>query len=384
MTTNDELIPLSKPHIPKKVLENIKQVLESGNLSGDGFFCHQVEKKFSKLFNVNHSLLTSSCTHALEMAMLLLETEPNDEVILPSFTFTSTANAVLVAGLKPVFCDINPTTMNMDMDDVAKKITNKTRAIVPVHYAGIACDMDKLFSLCEGKNIKIVEDAAHGIGAKWKGKALGAIGHLGALSFHETKNVICGEGGALLINNNLLNEKAQIIREKGTNRSQFLRGIVDKYTWIEKGSSYILAEPLAAILDAEVDIMDELNEKRGIIYRFYCEELKELEQKNILKLPTIPADCVSNYHLFHLILETEDRRNSLMKHLRSKKINAAFHYIPLHSAPAGLNLGYKVGDFPVTEEYAPRLLRIPLYPDLTKEQAQRVVNEIKAWAISDL
>ena len=309
MTTNDELIPLSKPHIPKKVLENIKQVLESGNLSGDGFFCHQVEKKFSKLFNVNHSLLTSSCTHALEMAMLLLETEPNDEVILPSFTFTSTANAVLVAGLKPVFCDINPTTMNMDMDDVAKKITNKTRAIVPVHYAGIACDMDKLFSLCEGKNIKIVEDAAHGIGAKWKGKALGAIGHLGALSFHETKNVICGEGGALLINNNLLNEKAQIIREKGTNRSQFLRGIVDKYTWIEKGSSYILAEPLAAILDAEVDIMDELNEKRGIIYRFYCEELKELEQKNILKLPTIPADCVSNYHLFHLILETEDRRN---------------------------------------------------------------------------
>lgn len=379
MSQEYQNIPLSKPHVPKKVYENIQKVLMSGKLSGDGPFCHAVEKKFCHLLQVKHTLLTSSCTHALEMSMLLLNAQPGDEVILPSFTFTSTANAVLVAGLKPVFCEINPETMNMDMSDVARKVTNKTRAIIPVHYAGVACQMDTLFAICEGKNITIVEDAAHGIGAKWKGKPLGTIGHLGTLSFHDTKNVICGEGGALLTNDDLLSEKAQIIREKGTNRSQFLRGVVDKYTWMEKGSSYILAEPLAAILDAEVDIMEELNAKRGTIYHFYMEKLKPLAEKGILTLPIVSNYCTPNYHLFHILLRSEENRNSLMSHLRSKNIGATFHYIPLHIAPAGKKLGYNKGDLPLTEEYAGRLLRLPLYPDLTAEECLRVVNEIRNW-----
>lgn len=373
-------IPLSKPHIPKQVYENINQVLNSGKLSGDGFFCHSTEDKLKKLLNVKHVLLTSSCTHALEIAMLLLDAKENDEVILPSFTFTSTANAVLVAGLKPVFCEIDPNTMNMDMNDVAKKITNRTKAVIPVHYAGISCDMEKLIELCAPQNIKIVEDAAHGIGAKWKEKYLGTIGHMGTLSFHDTKNVICGEGGAFITNDDILADKAQIIREKGTNRAQFLRGQVDKYTWVAKGSSYILAEPLAAILSAEVDVMNELNEKRGKIHHYYIEQLKHLEEKNILKLPHFSKDCDSNYHLFHIILKNELSRNSLMGYLREKGIGATFHYIPLHSAPAGEKLGYKRNQLPITEEYSTRLLRLPLYPDLTEQECVSIVTEVQNWS----
>ena len=270
--------------------------------------------------------------------------------------------------------------MNMDMNDVAKKITNRTKAVIPVHYAGISCDMEKLIKLCAPQNIKIVEDAAHGIGAKWKEKYLGTIGHMGTLSFHDTKNVICGEGGAFITNDDILADKAQIIREKGTNRAQFLRGQVDKYTWVAKGSSYILAEPLAAILSAEVDVMNELNEKRGKIHHYYIEQLKHLEEKNILKLPHFSKDCDSNYHLFHIILKNELSRNSLMGYLREKGIGATFHYIPLHSAPAGEKLGYKRNQLPITEEYSTRLLRLPLYPDLTEQECVSIVTEIQNWS----
>ncbi len=375
-------IPLSKPHIPQKVFENMNHVLTSGKLSGDGVFCHSAEEKFRNILNAKHVLLTSSCTHALEMSMLLLDAKENDEVILPSFTFTSTANAVLVAGLKPIFCEIDPNTMNMDMEDVAKKITKKTKAIIPVHYSGVACDMEKLKNICSNQNIMIVEDAAHGIGAKWKGKNLGTIGDIGTLSFHDTKNVVCGEGGAFLTNNDYLADKAQIIREKGTNRAQFLRGQVDKYTWVDKGSSYILAEPLAAILSAEIDIMDQLNQKRGIIHQYYIEKLAELEKKEILILPKIPKYCESNYHLFYILLKNQDERNSLMTSLREKGIGATFHYIPLHSSPAGEKLGYKKEQLPITEEYSNRLLRLPLYPDLTKQEYENVVEEILNWSRS--
>ncbi|MBX9837754.1 MAG: dTDP-4-amino-4,6-dideoxygalactose transaminase, partial [Silvanigrellaceae bacterium] len=295
-------------------------------------------------------------------------------------TFTSTANAILVAGLKPVFCEIDPNTMNMDMNDVAKKITNRTKAVIPVHYAGISCDMEKLIELCAPQNIKIVEDAAHGIGAKWRDKYLGTIGHMGTLSFHDTKNVICGEGGAFITNDDNLADKAQIIREKGTNRAQFLRGQVDKYTWVAKGSSYILAEPLAAILSAEVDIMNELNQKRGVIHHYYVDQLKHLEEKNILKLPHFYKDCESNYHLFHILLKNEASRNSLMGYLREKGIGATFHYIPLHSAPVGEKLGYKRNQLPITEEYSTRLLRLPLYPDLTEQECVSIVTEIQNWS----
>lgn len=372
-------IPLSKAHIPKTVYDNLNQVLASGKLSGDGFFCHSTEEKLKKILNVKHVLLTSSCTHALEMSLLLLAGQEGDEVILPSFTFTSTANAVLVAGLKPVFCDIDPLTFNLDVNDVSNKITSKTIAVIPVHYAGVSCDMEKLFEICHPRNIKIIEDAAHAIGAKWNNQYLGTLGNIGCLSFHDTKNVICGEGGAFLTNDDVLAEKAMIIREKGTNRSQFLRGQVDKYTWVEKGSSYILAEPLAAILSAEVDIMFELNEKRGKIHEYYYNALKPLELRNILTLPVQPAYATTNYHLFYIVLNNESARNSLMAHLRSQEIGATFHYIPLHTAPVGRELGNVEGSLPKTEEYYTRILRLPLYPDLDSKDAAKVVAEIHNW-----
>ncbi|WGL60384.1 dTDP-4-amino-4,6-dideoxygalactose transaminase [Pigmentibacter sp. JX0631] len=373
-------IPLSKPHIPKKVFENINQVFASGKLSGDGTFCHSTEEKLKNILNVKHVLLTSSCTHALEMSMLLLDGKEGDEVILPSFTFTSTANAILVAGLKPVFCEIDPKTFNIDINDVLKKITSKTIAVIPVHYAGVACDMEKLLEICRPRNIKIVEDAAHAIGAKWNNTYLGTIGDMGCLSFHDTKNVICGEGGAFLTNDDSLAEKAMIIREKGTNRSQFLKGQVDKYTWVAKGSSYILAEPLAAILSAEVDIMFELNAKRGIIHHYYYDTLKTLEEKNILTLPFLPNYAETNYHLFYIVLNSQEQRNSLMSHLRNKGIGATFHYIPLHSAPLGIELGNKPNDLTNTEEYHSRLLRLPLYPDMERKDYETVASEIMTWA----
>ena len=373
-------IPLSKAHIPKKVFENMNQVFASGKLSGDGSFCHSTEEKLKNILKIKHVLLTSSCTHALEMSMLLLNGKEGDEVILPSFTFTSTANAILVAGLKPVFCEIDPKTFNIDINDVLKKITPKTIAIIPVHYAGVACDMEKLLEICRPKNIKIIEDAAHAIGAKWDHKFLGTIGDMGCLSFHDTKNVICGEGGAFLTNDDSLAEKAMIIREKGTNRAQFLKGQVDKYTWVAKGSSYILAEPLAAILSAEVDIMFELNEKRGIIHHYYFDNLKILEEKNILTLPFLPNYSETNYHLFFIVLNSPEQRNSLMSHLRSKGIGATFHYIPLHSAPLGIELGNKPNDLEITEKYHSRLLRLPLYPDMEQKDYETVVSEIIAWS----
>nr|BFD31655.1 dTDP-4-amino-4,6-dideoxygalactose transaminase [Pigmentibacter ruber] len=373
-------IPLSKAHIPKKVFENINQVFASGKLSGDGSFCHATEEKLKNILKIKHVLLTSSCTHALEMSMLLLNGKEGDEVILPSFTFTSTANAILVAGLKPVFCEIDPKTFNIDINDVLKKITPKTIAIIPVHYAGVACDMEKLLEICRPKNIKIIEDAAHAIGAKWNHKFLGTIGDMGCLSFHDTKNVICGEGGAFLTNDDSLAEKAMIIREKGTNRAQFLKGQVDKYTWVAKGSSYILAEPLAAILSAEVDIMFELNEKRGNIHHYYYDNLKILEEKNILTLPFLPNYSETNYHLFFIVLNSPEQRNSLMSHLRSKGIGATFHYIPLHSAPLGIELGNKPNDLEITEKFHSRLLRLPLYPDMEQKDYETVVSEIIAWS----
>lgn len=380
MSKMPPFIPLSKPHITEKMLENLKQCLSSGKLSGDGSFCHRVEKKFEEKLSLKHALLTSSCTHALEMATLLLEGNPGDEVILPSFTFTSSANAILVAGLKPVFCDIDPTTLNMDVNDLEKRITKKTRAIMPVHYAGVSCDMGRILQLSQHQKITIIEDAAQGVGAKWKGHYLGTIGHMGAMSFHDTKNVICGEGGAFFTNHTALAEKAEVIREKGTNRKQFLKGQVDKYTWVQKGSSYILAEPLAAILDAQFDLMDTINHKRKQIDVFYRTQLKELEQKEVIALPIIPDYCTPNHHIFHILLRNEKERNSLMDHLRQRQIGATFHYLPLHSSPQGKKLGYREGDFPISEACATRLLRLPLFPDLTPAEQSYIVEEILNWA----
>lgn len=379
MKSKGSFIPLSKPYITEQVLKNIGDVLTSGKLSGDGVFCHKVEKKLCDLLSAQHVLLTTSGTHALELSMMLLDAKPGDEVILPSFTFSSTANAVLLAGLKPVFCDLDPATMNMDMTDVERKITDRTRCVIPVHYAGVPCDMDRLIQICQGKNIQIVEDAAQALGSKWKDKHLGTIGKMNAFSFHDTKNVMCGEGGAFVTNDPDLAERAYIVCEKGTNRAQFMRGQVDKYTWMQKGSSYVLAEPLAAILDVQVDLLAEMNQKRKQIYEYYMDRLKPLQDSGMVTLPTIPEHGTSNYHLCHILLKNEDDRNGLMDFLRKRDIGATFHYIPLHTAPAGLELGYKKGDLPATEEYAARLLRLPLFPGLTLEQAENIVDEIYDW-----
>lgn len=379
MNSKGSFIPLSKPYITEQVLKNISDVLTSGKLSGDGVFCHRVEKKLCDLLSAQHVLLTTSGTHALELSMMLLDAKPGDEVILPSFTFSSTANAVLLAGLKPVFCDVDPATMNMDMADVERKVTARTRCVIPVHYAGVSCDMDRLVQICQGKNIQIVEDAAQALGSKWKDKHLGTIGKMNAFSFHDTKNVMCGEGGAFVTNDPDLAERAYLVCEKGTNRAQFMRGQVDKYTWMQKGSSYVLAEPLAAILDVQVDLLAEMNQKRKQIYEYYMDRLKPLQDSGMITLPVIPEHCTSNYHLCHILLKNEDDRNGLMDFLRKRDIGATFHYIPLHTAPAGLELGYKKGDLPVTEEYAARLLRLPLFPGLTLEQAENIVDEIYDW-----
>jgi dTDP-4-amino-4,6-dideoxygalactose transaminase len=377
---NKMLIPLSKPHISKQVYDTVSRVLSSGKLSGNGDICHETEKNLRKKLHIEHVLLTSSCTHALEISTLLLDAKQNDEVILPSFTFASTANAILIAGLQPVFCEIDPRTMNLDVNHVARKISKKTKAVIPVHYAGVACEMDALLSLCQDNNIIVIEDAAHAIGAKWQGKSLGTLGDMGTFSFHDTKNVTCGEGGAFVTKNEFFANQAQILREKGTNRIQFLKGQVDKYTWIKRGSSYVLAEPLAAILSVQVDMMEELNKKRIEVYQYYIKEFSSLEKKEILQLPFIPEGCQSNAHLFHLFLRNTKERDSLMSFLRSKGIGASFHYVPLHSAPLGQKLGYKHNDFPLTEEYSSKLLRLPLYPDLHRSDLERVVTEVFNWA----
>jgi dTDP-4-amino-4,6-dideoxygalactose transaminase len=299
---------------------------------------------------------------------------------MPSFTFSSTANAAMLAGLTPVFAEVDPRAMNLDPADVARRITPRTRAIVPVHYAGVACRMRELSRIAESAHASIVEDAAHAVGARLGGRALGTLGFAGCLSFHDTKNVTSGEGGALLLGDEALARRAEIIREKGTNRAQFVRGLIDKYTWVDVGSSFLLAEPLAALLGAQLDAFDEMTARRRAIHEGYLRELGSLEARGILGLPRIPASCESNYHLFHLMLGSHAHRDELMRFLRSRNIGAAFHYVPLHSAPVGRRLGWRAEDLPVTEDAAARLLRIPLYPDMTESDSLVVVEAIGEWA----
>jgi dTDP-4-amino-4,6-dideoxygalactose transaminase len=376
-------IPFSKPDIAPDAFENIKHALTQGKTSGDGPFCRKAEGILRNLTQAKHTLLTTSGTHALElMAYFVGEnaTPQKNEVIVPSFTFSSTTNALVLAGLKPVFCEIDPCTMNVDVKDVARKITPRTCAIMLVHYAGVACDMQSIFDLCQGKDIAILEDAAQAIGAFWKEKALGTIGDMGAFSFHDTKNIGCGEGGCFLTNNEKYAAKAEVFREKGTNRSQFFRGQVDKYTWVGKGSSYVLSDVLAALLCSQLDHLDELLKKRAQAYHIYHTGLQELEQKEILVRPVIPSYAKSNHHIYHIILPTEEKRNSLMNHLRNKGIGATFHYIPLHSAPMGRELGYTPKDLPLTESYANRLLRFPLFSSISRAEQDFILQEVCNWA----
>src|SRR5579883_746002 len=373
-----DAIPLSKPYISKNALLNITQVLLSGKLSGDGAFCKKVEARMCTDFSLPNLLLTSSCTHALELSAMLVNAKPGDEVIMPSFTFVSTANAFLRAGMKPVFAAIDSWTLNISPESIMQKITPRTRTLVVVHYAGVSCDMDAIMAIAKKHNLIVVEDAAHAIGARYNGRPLGAIGDIGCFSFHDTKNITSGEGGAICMKDEALAARAEILREKGTNRSQFLRGEIDKYTWVDAGSSYILSEILAAFLDSQLDVFDFMQANRKAAHDFYMESLKECEVKKLLRLPIITDDCETNYHLFYILLPTEEKRNAVMKQLKADGITAPFHYVPLHTSPYGIQLGNKQGDLPITEDLANRLIRLPLYPDLTQVECEYVVEKLKA------
>jgi len=370
-------IPFNKPYTTGKELNYVQDSINRNKISGDGYYTKKVHEFIEKTFNTPKALLTTSGSTALDMAALLLDIKEGDEIILPSYTFVSTANPFLVARAKIIFAEIKEDTLNIDPEDIKRKITSKTRAIVPVHYAGVACDMDAIVEIANKNDIKIIEDAAQGVNAKYKGKYLGTIGDIGCYSFHETKNYSCGEGGAILINKDKeLIERAEIIREKGTNRSKFFREEIDKYTWVDIGSSYLPSDMLAAFLYAQFEQLDEINGKRKFIFNNYYKHLKKLENRGILRLPIIPEGRECNYHMFYILLNSERERNNLMYKLKDNGILAVFHYIPLHSAPMGLKMGYKVGDLPITENLSGRILRLPMYADLREKELGYIVEEI--------
>jgi len=331
-----------------------------------------------KELGVANALLTTSCTHALEMAAILLDIQPGDEVIVPSFTFVSTVNAFVLRGARPVFADVRPDTFNLDETKLEQLITSRTKAIVVVHYAGVGCEMNQIAAIAENHRVLVIEDNAHGLFGKYQGKLLGTFGIFAAQSFHETKNLACGEGGALLINDVNFIERAEIIREKGTNRSQFFRGNVNKYMWIDVGSSYLPSEILAAFLCGQLEMYKEIQAKRRRIWTYYQEHLEDWGRCNGVLMPVVPEHCEQSYHMFYLVFPSEQQRNALISHLKSYGILSVFHYLPLHFSPMGMRFGGKLGDCPVSESVSGRLVRLPFYNDLTVEELAEVVRTIKS------
>jgi dTDP-4-amino-4,6-dideoxygalactose transaminase len=370
-------IDFNRPAIVGKELYYISEAIHNGYSAGDGVFTKKCHAFLEQALGVPKILLTTSCTDALEMAALLLNIQPDDEVIVPSFTFVSTVNAFVLHGAKPVFIDIRPDTLNMDEVQLEILITPRTKAIVPVHYAGVGCEMDVIGEIAAKHNLTIVEDNAHGLFGKYKRQYLGTFGTFASQSFHETKNFTCGEGGALLINDPQYIERAEIIREKGTNRSRFFRGQVDKYTWVDIGSSFLPSDLLAAFLYAQLEACEEIQAKRRRIWEYYYEHLQEWAQDNGVQLPTIPSYCEQSYHMFYLLLPSLEKRQALIEHLKRRGILSVFHYLPLHLSDMGRRFGGKEGDCPVTEEVSDRLLRLPFYNDLTEADQARVVEAIK-------
>jgi dTDP-4-amino-4,6-dideoxygalactose transaminase len=365
-------IPFNVPPLKGRELEYLKEALAGGKIAGDGPFTKRCHKWLEENLGTKKALLTHSCTAALEMAAILCDLGPGDEVIMPSYTFVSTANAVVLRGAVPVFVDIRPDTLNIDETKIEGAITPQTKAIFTVHYAGVACEMDTIMAIAARHDLLVVEDAAQGLGATYKGRALGTIGHLGALSFHETKNVVSGEGGALLINDERFSLRAEIIREKGTNRSQFFRGQVDKYTWVDIGSSYLPSELIAAVLLAQLEASQEITSERLPVWQEYHDAFKELEAQGRVRRPRVPTDCKANAHIYYLITASLDERTALLKFLKERGIGAVFHYVPLHSAPAGKKFGRTHGDLSTTSDLADRMARLPLWAGL--KEAARVIE----------
>ena len=360
-------------------LQHIERAIEAHKICGDGEFTKKCNQWLEQRTKTPKALLTTSCTHATEMAAILADIQPGVEVIMPSYTFVSTADAFVLRGAKVVFVDIRPDTMNIDENLIEAAITEKTKAIVPVHYAGVSCEMDKIMEIAKKYNLIVIEDAAQGIMSTYKGKALGAIGDYGCFSFHETKNYSMGEGGALLIGNTDMIEQAEIIREKGTNRSKFFRGQIDKYTWVEAGSSYLPSELNAAYLWAQLEIADEINNSRLTCWKRYYELLSPLKEVGKIDLPTIPNECEHNAHMFYIKAKDIEERTELIKHLKENEIGCVFHYIPLHSAPAGQKYGVFHGEDKYTTKESERLARLPMFYGLTLDEVEEVCDKIKEF-----
>ena len=374
-------IPFNRPTQTGRELEYVAQALERGHLSGDGEFTQRCHTLLEAVLSVPKVLLTTSCTHALEMCALLLDIQPGDEVIVPAFTFVSTINAFVLRGGVPVFADIRPDTLNLDEAQLEALITPRTRAVIVVHYAGVGCEMEAICAIAQRHGIAVVEDNAHGLFGKYRGKDLGTFGRLAAQSFHETKNFTCGEGGALLINDPALVERAEILREKGTNRSRFFRGQVDKYKWVDLGSSYLPSEILAAHLLAQLEARDEIQSARKRIWEVYADGLSAWAEDSGVQLPAIPAHCEQSFHMFYLLFPSLERRQAAIEHLKERGILAVFHYLPLHLSPMGEKYGGRPGDHPVTERVSDQLLRLPFYTNMTADEQDQVLEAVRSLSV---
>ena len=372
-------IPFNKPCLIGDEIKNIQEACNSGHISGNGLFTQKCQTLIEKDLQIPKALLTTSCTHALEMTALLLNIKEGDEVIVPSFTFVTTVNAFVLRGAIPVFIDINPDTLNLDEKLIKNRITPRTKAIVCVHYAGVGCEMDEILEIANINEIAVIEDNAHGLYGKYKDKYLGTFGCMATLSFHETKNFSCGEGGALLINDLKYMERAEIVREKGTNRKLFLQNLVDKYTWVDLGSSYLPSDILAAFLYAQLSAREKIQAQRKSIWEYYQEKLEDWANDHNVALPFIPNICNQSYHMFYMIMPSYEKRKAMISHLRDNGILSVFHYLPLHLSKMGRRFGGKDGDCPVTENISGRLLRLPFFYDLTKKDMDKIIEAIKEF-----
>ncbi len=374
-------IPFNKPTVVGNEYEYIRQTIAQMHISGDGIYTKKVHALLEELLGVKKVLLTTSCTHALEMSAILLDIKPGDEVIVSSFTFVTSINAFVLRGAIPIFIDIREDTLNMDESRLESLISPKTKAIVLVHYAGVGCEMDDIMRIAGKYNIPVVEDNAHGLFGKYKGKYLGTFGTFATQSFHETKNFTSGEGGAILINDPAFIERAEIIREKGTNRSRFFRGQIDKYTWVDIGSSYLPSDILAAFLYAQFEERELIQAERKRVWDFYATHLRSWAEENGFKIPFIPSHCEQTYHMFYLLCPSLDIRQRLIDYLKSNRVHAVFHYLPLHISDMGKRFGGKEGDCPITENISDRLVRLPFYKDLNEKDQTRVIELIHSFSV---
>jgi len=370
------LIPFNKAYISGLENDYMATAIANSHISGEGPFTHQCHSLLENLLGVHKVLLTTSCTHALELAAILINIQPGDEVIIPSFTFVSTVNAFVLRGAKPKFIDIRSDTLNLNENLLESIITPQTKAIVPVHYAGVGCEMDKILEIVNSYQISVIEDNAHGLFGRYQGKFLGTFGSLATQSFHETKNITCGEGGALIVNRPDLVERAEIIREKEKDRSRYFRGQLDKYSWVDIGSSYLPSDILAAFLLAQLEARHEIQHKRRIIWDYYYQHLYSWAEENLIQLPFVPDYCDQSYHMFYLIFPSLEYRKSMIEHLAKNGILSVFHYTPLHTSRMGVRFGGKIGDCPVTEQISERLLRLPFYTSLSHDDQDKVIDKI--------